>query len=403
MDELAAAAGGLAQLTFVIDESTRVGASWIRLAAGFGEVLGAAGLTAEQLAPQLSECHGVVTFADSRLRLAAEVAQRLGWPQHSPECAATLTDKPRQRHALAAAGLPTPRWIELRAGTTAEEALAQSAELPFPAVLKPCRGTASRCTWLIEDNDALANRIESLAQHALPEDFILEQLWIGVSQPAPLGDYVSVEIASAGGQHTVIGISARMPLQHPFREAGMIVPGLLAEPERTEAVGVARAALDALGVRWGVSHTELKLTAAGPRVIEVNGRLGGHVDVLYEHSGIARVARNALQCALGQKPDPPLPARRPAASLMLPMPATGSPDRRALLALAAALRDWDGVWRVETPLPGPGGQRIEDGTMSAPLTVWLEVGGDDLAAAVAEVVALARPVFGADLVMVPTR
>ena len=40
---------------------------------------------------------------------------------------------------------------------------------------------------------------------------------------------------------------------------------------------IASMAIKALGVRVGFLHTEIKLTPDGPRIIEVNGRLGGSV------------------------------------------------------------------------------------------------------------------------------
>ncbi len=61
--------------------------------------------------------------------------------------------------------------------------------------------------------------------------------------------------------------------------------------------------LDALGVRWGVTHAELKLTVSGPRVIEVNGRLGGDVADLclraLDFDIIAEAGRVALNTGTG--------------------------------------------------------------------------------------------------------
>jgi biotin carboxylase len=39
--------------------------------------------------------------------------------------------------------------------------------------------------------------------------------------------------------------------------------------------GTLHAALDALGIEHGVSHVKMRLTADGPKIIEVNARLGG--------------------------------------------------------------------------------------------------------------------------------
>ena len=63
---------------------------------------------------------------------------------------------------------------------------------------------------------------------------------------------------------------------------------------------VATAALHALGVRTGGFHTEIKLTPDGPRVIEVNGRIGGGVpEMLFEASGVS-IFNLSMRVALGE-------------------------------------------------------------------------------------------------------
>jgi hypothetical protein len=47
-------------------------------------------------------------------------------------------------------------------------------------------------------------------------------------------------------------------------------------------------------------HTELKLTECGPRVIEVNGRLGGLVADLLRRGAACDVIADAMRLALGQ-------------------------------------------------------------------------------------------------------
>jgi biotin carboxylase len=47
------------------------------------------------------------------------------------------------------------------------------------------------------------------------------------------------------------------------------------EPHVPELIAYVRKALDALGFRFGPAHTEVMLTAEGPRLIEVNSRIAG--------------------------------------------------------------------------------------------------------------------------------
>ncbi len=52
-------------------------------------------------------------------------------------------------------------------------------------------------------------------------------------------------------------------------------PSSLGHGDEAAVVELASRALEALGVRHGNSHVEVKLSARGPRVIEVNGRIAG--------------------------------------------------------------------------------------------------------------------------------
>ena len=63
---------------------------------------------------------------------------------------------------------------------------------------------------------------------------------------------------------------------------------------------MASAAIEALDVHSGCLHTEIKLTPEGPRVIEVNGRIGGGVpEMLYRAAGV-KIVELTLQLALGE-------------------------------------------------------------------------------------------------------
>ena len=74
----------------------------------------------------------------------------------------------------------------------------------------------------------------------------------------------------SSGEISHLAVTGRFPTAEPFRETGFFIPALVAGP--TEAVlEVATAAVRALGLETGDSHTEIKLTPEGPRVLEVNG------------------------------------------------------------------------------------------------------------------------------------
>ena len=73
------------------------------------------------------------------------------------------------------------------------------------------------------------------------------------------------------------------PLAEPFRETGDFMPHPLETERGGDRGGIGGLGRQtALGVQSGALHTEIKLTAEGPKIIEVNGRVaGGGINMVY--------------------------------------------------------------------------------------------------------------------------
>jgi hypothetical protein len=112
------------------------------------------------------------------------------------------------------------------------------------------------------------------------------------------------------------------------------------------AFAVAEAALRAAGVRHGLCHTELKLTPAGPRVIEVNGRLGGYVDDVVSRSSGMSPLRLALAAALERAGAVERPRPERVAYQLFVLPPVGARAIERVDGVEAARR-LPGVLRVE--------------------------------------------------------
>ncbi len=91
----------------------------------------------------------------------------------------------------------------------------------------------------------------------------------------------------SSGEISHVAVTGRFSLAEPFRETGFFIPAELPQSQLDAVLELATAALRALEVRNGDCHTEIKLTPDGPRVIEVNGRLGGGIpEMLLQASGV---------------------------------------------------------------------------------------------------------------------
>ncbi len=248
---------------------------------------------------------GILTFSERMLADTARLAGLLGLPFHTPETVRVLTDKAAQRRRLREAGVDGVRSALL---TDADGWPVALAEVGLPAVVKPARGEGSRNTVLVTDPDRGAAVVEEFLRD---EPALVVEEFLQGADCAPFGDYVSVESAVTREGICHFAVTGKLPLAPPFRETGQFWPSHLAPGPEAEVVELADRALRALGVTHGLLHTEIKLTPEGPRLIEVNGRLGGNQTDLARSSFDFDLVALAGELALGRdvRPRPLRPER----------------------------------------------------------------------------------------------
>ncbi|HLH46086.1 MAG TPA: ATP-grasp domain-containing protein [Acidimicrobiales bacterium] len=268
-----------------------------RLLSRLGKVVEVDGADVDMVAPGLAPhgVDGVIGFTDPAVRLATALADRLGCPANNPLTSAALTDKFLQREMLASAAVPVPAFAVVPA--SGDEPAALEA-FPLPAVAKPRRGSDSRAATFLPDADALGRFLSS----PRPEEFLVEAFLADRETPADaLGaPFVSVESLVQRGDVSHVGVTGRFPLASPVRDRGGYFPADLPAAEAQEVMELATAAARALGVTDGALHTEIKLTPDGPRIIEVNGRVGGGVPGLVARAGGPDMLALALRVAVGR-------------------------------------------------------------------------------------------------------
>lgn len=289
--QLAEAARPHCDLLFLVDGRDPEVVSSRPLLGRLGRVVDVGALGADAMAEVVAPFgpDGIVAFRDQDLVPLSQLAQHLGLEFHTPTVAHRLVDKVEQRVALACGGLAMPSLSVLPALPGTRSVWADIADTTFPAVLKPRQGSGSWHTFYVRDRDHLFSILEYLqGLDGGPEELILEEYLDGSPDlhDDDFADYVSVETLFAGGRPHHLAITGRFNPAQPFRETGFFIPSHLSQERSDAVVQLAGEALDALGVRWGCTHTEIKFTPDGPRVIEINGRLGGGIsDILKLSSG----------------------------------------------------------------------------------------------------------------------
>jgi biotin carboxylase len=286
--ELFEQVGGAAELLWVLSSSEQNGLTEPRLLNRLGTVVDIAGMGPDQAAETLG-AHGpdgIVSFVDDHIEDAAALAQRLGLRYHTPEVALSVVDKRVQRTVTAEAGIPGPDFRVVSSGASMEQVRQLAAEVGYPVVLKPGKGSGSRGILQADSSEELLSLLGSATGGSF-EGVIEELLPDDPTRSTIFASYVSVESVVSHGKVSHVAVTGRFPLASAFRETGNFIPA--AEDDFTLDVltTMAGRTIEALGILDSVVHTEIKLTPDGPKLIEVNGRLGGRPPfVLLEVSSV---------------------------------------------------------------------------------------------------------------------
>jgi biotin carboxylase len=151
----------------------------------------------------------------------------------------------------------------------------------------------------------------------------------------------------------VVGITAKYLSPPPwFVESGHDYPATVHDAEVVETVAVA--ALGALGLGFGPAHTEIRLGARGPVVIEVNPRLaGGRIPTLIRLASGLDLVGATVDAVTGAPRSLPEPGRGHASIRFLVPAQAGRVRRTGGVAAAAAV---PGV--VDVVIAARPGQRV---------------------------------------------
>lgn len=231
------------------------------------------------------------SFYDDCRPQAGAVAEALGLETHRRETIEIVMDKYAMRQRLAAAGVEDTS----SAVVDSVEALREYADgHGYPCVVKPLTGAASRGVSILREPAAAAAALER-ASGAMSDPRATVEEFLD-------GPQFSVEAFSERGEHVVAAITRKYSDPASLVELGHVMPAPL-EPEQTTAVERhVIATLDALGIEFGPTHTEVILTARGPRIIETHLRTGGDElwNMVTDATGVDLI-ESQLRQILGEK------------------------------------------------------------------------------------------------------
>lgn len=230
----------------------------------------------------------VIPGTESGVIAAEQIAQKLGLPVNDPARLYARRDKFLMQKALEEAGLA---HIDSVLTSNVEEAVAWFKKSGYTRIIiKPTRSAGTdgvkSCSSEAEIRayfeHCYLNRYDGIG--AFNETILL--------QPYVEGDELVVNCVSRHGKHILTDIilynkiltSGGVPMYEASR--------LIHKPDERiqQAVAYTFNVLDALGIKYGSSHSEIKLTASGPVLVETGARvMGSTPPVYYEALGYSLI------------------------------------------------------------------------------------------------------------------
>ena len=242
---------------------------------------------------------GVMTLAsDMPMRTVAAVAKELNIVGVAENTALKATNKALMRECLQENNVPIPKFFRIK---DYESYVTATQQFMGQFIVKPADNSGSRGVLLVKDandKETAEYAFKYSKKHSGSGEIVVEEFMEGPE--------VSVETLSVDGNIHIIAITDKLTTGAPrFVEMGHSQPTRLSDEIKQQIERVTSAAVTAIGIINGPSHTEIIVTTEGPKIVELGARLGG--DNITTHLVPLSTGVNMVECciniALGHKPD----------------------------------------------------------------------------------------------------
>lgn len=220
----------------------------------------------------------VIPGTETGVIAAETIANRLGLPVNKPELLLARRDKYLMQKALEKAGLP---HIDSFITGSLNEALNWFRQKNYKRIIiKPLRSAGTDGVVSCQSEDEVAFYFHKYLNQTDAAGNKNEEL---LMQEYIEGDEMVVNCVSRPGEHILTDILLYNKVLTkggvPVYEASKLEHTLT--PRYKQAVQYTFEVLDALGILYGSSHTEIKLTENGPVLVETGARIMGSMPVQY--------------------------------------------------------------------------------------------------------------------------
>ncbi|MEL7207684.1 MAG: ATP-grasp domain-containing protein [Actinomycetota bacterium] len=248
--------------------------------------------------------------------VAASVAERFGLRGSPADAVRRAVDKRAQRQAAANAGVAQPDWW-------VSEPSAPPPIVPsgVPLVVKAVDRSGGQGVVGIEDVDGLPDALSRVRGIVGSEAPVLVETYLP-------GRELALDGLLVDGELLVLGVFDKPEVESgpTFHEPFLVRPARVSPGEHDDLVGLASAAVRAVGLTEGPVHVEVRADADGAlRFLELAPRsIGGHCGRMVRPGGRS-LEQVLVEAALGHPPPPFDPDAGPATGVhMVPIPASGT-------------------------------------------------------------------------------
>lgn len=210
----------------------------------------------------------ITSTSDMPVRTVSWVNEKLGKKTDiSYTGAIYATDKVAMRKRMKEMGVAIPTFYEIHSFAEFMEVLPKMKQC---FILKPADNAASRGVILIDKskNPDCQEVYDYCVRYSRSGTTLVEEFMDGPE--------VSVEAYSVNGKPHIITITDKLVTEIPyFVELGHTEPSRLSIQNQEDIKKVAIDAIKAIGMVNGPTHTEIKVTNEGAKLVEIAARLGG--------------------------------------------------------------------------------------------------------------------------------
>ncbi|GAC44490.1 ATP-grasp domain-containing protein [Paenibacillus popilliae] len=218
------------------------------------------------------DIQGIATTSEFYLEQVAALTAQYQLPGNPIEVVRKVRNKAETRRVLAQAGILQPQFGVVRHESELDAAI---RSVGLPCVVKPTDDSGSNEVRLCSSPEMAAQQMTNILRHQVNVRGQATSGAVLVEEYVQAPEF-SVETISWQGKAEVIGITQKSLAGLPFFvEAGHLFPALLSKEQSHAIIQAVLHALEAVGFRNGAAHTEVKWTAQGCSIIEINGRLAG--------------------------------------------------------------------------------------------------------------------------------